>query len=250
MTELDGTIVVVAGGAGEVGAGLVSAFLDAGAMVVVPSRNKTRLEDLRRYLNWPDPAALVTKETNIGVPDEAKRFRDDVLDEFGRIDAVGASLGGYRYGGFLSDMSLESWREMLENNLTTHFIVAQTFLPVLAETPADTSYTLITGSAGEAGKPDPQVGPVAVATAGVRMLRRALASECDARGWSVRVNEVMPHTPVDTRSRTRIEDDWVTDEDVGTVVAGVAADGSIQGETVRITDDRTITDWQERLSKG
>ncbi len=40
---LDGTVVVVAGGAGNVGRYLVAAFLDAGARVVVPSRSPEKL---------------------------------------------------------------------------------------------------------------------------------------------------------------------------------------------------------------
>jgi uncharacterized protein YbjT (DUF2867 family) len=52
-TRLDGTTALVAGGAGEVGEGIVRAFLAGGARVVVPSRSAAKLDALRDRLGRP-----------------------------------------------------------------------------------------------------------------------------------------------------------------------------------------------------
>ena len=43
MGKLDGKTALIAGGTGSVGAGIVQAFLNEGATVIVPSRSSDRL---------------------------------------------------------------------------------------------------------------------------------------------------------------------------------------------------------------
>ena len=50
MGKLEGKTAFVAGGTGGVGEGIVRAFLDEGATVVVPSRKQENLDQLRGYL--------------------------------------------------------------------------------------------------------------------------------------------------------------------------------------------------------
>src|SRR5699024_6749253 len=96
MTPRDDTVVLVAGGAGEVGAGIVQAFLDKDATVIVPSRSQEHLDDLHEHLESIGTTTdqLNTLVGDIGQIDGAELLRDEVLERFGQVDAVVASLGG------------------------------------------------------------------------------------------------------------------------------------------------------------
>ena len=74
-------IVLIAGGAGDVGEGLVRAFLGDGATVVVPSRSAEKLAALREEINAS--ARLHTYTVDVGNETEATAFRDRIAEEKG-----------------------------------------------------------------------------------------------------------------------------------------------------------------------
>lgn len=66
------------------------------------------------------------------------------MEKLGRLDSVIAALGDWWRNMPLTELSMEGWQNYLNSNLTSHFIAAKPFLPVLAE--GETSYTLLGGS--------------------------------------------------------------------------------------------------------
>lgn len=134
MGKLDGMIALIAGGTGNVGEGIVRAFLKEGATVVVPSRNAETLDQLCGYLGSFATNRFVPLVGHIRQIEGAERLRDEVLNKFGRLDAVVASLGRSWDGELpLTEVPMETWQQYLENNLTSHFVAARTFLPVLVQ---------------------------------------------------------------------------------------------------------------------
>lgn len=109
----------------------------------------------------------------------------------------------------------------------THFIVAKTFIPVLADR-AGASYLFINGAAGL--HPLPEAGPLCVSSAGQFMLKDIMAAENDA----VRINTLALATPVRTRSRPDGEDDGLTADDAGAYAAFLASNSATDthGETI------------------
>lgn len=220
---LEDRTFLVAGGAGEVGEGLVRRFLARGARVVVPSRSDARLRDLRERLAADE--ALLTFGADVGDEGSAAALRDRLVDEVGPLDGVVASLGGWWQGAPLTEVPLHLWNRLLQDGLTAHFVLARTFLPVLAGR-LGSSYTLINGGGGL--RPVPNAGPVSVSAAGQLMLARALAAE-HARA-AVRVNALVLATPVLTRSRPHGPEGWLTADDAGEYAARLA---SLEGEGTR-----------------
>lgn len=242
MTPLAGKITLVAGGAGEVGEGIVHTFLAQGATVVVPSRSAARLDQLRAAVGPQHAQRLVMIADHIGEVAGAERIRDAVIERFGHLDVVAASLGGWWQGARLIDVPFEVWQQVLDNNLTSHFVAARTFLPLMLDRPGS-SYTLIGGAGGE--RPVPQASPISIAVAGQFMLKRVLAEEL--RDAQTRINEVIVATPVVTRSRgTQVHPDWVTADEIGGLVAWLASDAGagIRGETLRIAHRSAIAALQ------
>ena len=66
MTKLDGKIILIAGGAGNVGEGVVATFLREGATVIVPSRRQESLDKLLSFLGSLASERLVGLVGNIG----------------------------------------------------------------------------------------------------------------------------------------------------------------------------------------
>jgi len=233
---------LVAGGTGDVGEGIVRSFLRAGAIVAVPSRSAEKLARLRQTI-MDDPQLdvsaqehLITIEGRLDTEEEAADLRDRVLEHVGQIDGVIASLSGpsmrdTQKTGPLLTVSIETWREIIEHNLTIHFVAAKTFLPVLTGR-TGASYTFISGGGGEAVKPDDAA--VSVALAGQLMLARACAKEL---GEDLRVNTLVLCTPIVARSRTEIQPTWLTANEVGAYTAYLASDdaSSVRGQLIRFT---------------
>jgi 3-oxoacyl-[acyl-carrier protein] reductase len=220
MEQLEGKVALVAGGTGEVGEGVVRAFLRRGATVVVPSRSGENLERLRDLLGPLAGERFVPVVGNIGRPEGARKIREHVHGRFGRLDAMVAALGGYWYGEPLVRLSFETWQRLMDDNLNSHFVAARTFLPMMLGRGKGT-YVLIGGRGAEF--PTPLSGPPSIAGAAEIMLTRVLMEEL--KGTGVRVREVMPATPVMTRSRGgRGRADWITGDEFGAFLAWFVSD--------------------------
>jgi NAD(P)-dependent dehydrogenase (short-subunit alcohol dehydrogenase family) len=221
MNQLDNKIALILGGAGNVGEGIVRAFLKAGAIVAVPSRKSEKLAELRTYLGeLAHPERFIPIVGEIGELDSAESIRDQLLKQFGKLDAVVASLGGWWFGNRpVTEVSIAEWQQYLDSNLTSHFIAARTFLPVLKEHQG-ASYTFIGGAAAEV--PIPNVSPVSISAAGQLMLAQVLMQE--NKGSAVRINEVIVHSWVATRSsQERSQATWISADDIGEFTAWLAS---------------------------
>lgn len=219
MPNLDGQICVIAGGTGTVGEGIVKAFLDFGATVVVPSRSQQAIDRLHGTLGGAPTNNLCTMVGNIGDTSDAERLRDEILARFGHIDAVVASLGGtWEEKLKLIDVPIETWRAYGESNLTPHFVAARTFLPLLANRPG-TSYTLLGGLS--AVVPVPQYSVVSVNSAAQLMMARILFEEM--KDTAVRINQVICGY-INTRAREAYaRPEWITADEVGRFCAFLAS---------------------------
>lgn len=228
MTTLSGKSVLIAGGTGQVGEGLVRQFLRADATVIVPSRNKTRLEELRDLLAGENTQNLITKHADVGSIEGAQVLRDEINS----LHHVIASLGGWWQGKPLTDISLEQWHELIHMGLHAHFILAKTFLPVIREQ-TGSSYTFING--GGALHPVPTAGPVSVSAAAQLMLQQVFSVE--HKGYPVRINSLVLATPVKTRSRGQTPPNWISADEAGQYCVALATSNT-SGETI-IFDDAT-----------
>ena len=240
MNKLADKIVLIPGGAGNVGEGIVRSFLKAGAIVIVPSRKVEKLEELRTYLG-----DIATSDRFIPIVGEisqihdAERIRDQILKQFGKLDVVVASLGGWWFGNKpVTEVSMTEWQQYLDSNLTSHFITARTFLPLL-KAQKGASYTLIGGAAAEI--PIPNVSLVSIPAAGQLMLAQLLMAENKNSG--VRINEVIIHSWVATRTNeAQSQPTWITANDIGEFTTWLASDAAsmVNGSLLRLYEKPAI----------
>jgi 3-oxoacyl-[acyl-carrier protein] reductase len=221
MAKLDGKIILIAGGAGNVGEGIVPVFLKEGATVIVPSRTQKSLDKLAEFIGDLAGDQLKLMVANISTLEGAEQLKDEILSKFGRLDGVLASLGGWWTGNKpLVEVDMETWESYLNSNLTSHFVCAKTFLPVLAKTQGS-SYTLLGGTAAEV--PLPKVSPVGITAAGQLMMVRILMEEM--KGSGVRINEVIIQGMVKTRvMEAYSQPNWITPQQIGEFTSWLASD--------------------------
>jgi 3-oxoacyl-[acyl-carrier protein] reductase len=205
MSAADVKTVIVAGGAGDVGEGIVRAFCAAGWSVIVPSRSRARLDALATAVE--EDLELV--ETDLSDPDAARRFATRIGGREDGVGAIVAALGGWAQHGRLLDIGPEDWARVLRDNLTSHLIAAQALTPLLAR--QRSAYLMINGGAADA--PVPGAGAVSIAAAAQLMLMRVLDGELAAFGARALTLEL--DSVINTRARPRPKPEWITADEVG-----------------------------------
>lgn len=214
--------VVIVGGTGDVGEGIVRTWLKTGAHVVVPSRTQGRVTRFREVLaeaGESDRLSFVTGDYT-GF-DSAQAMAERIAEEFGPVTDVIASIGGWWQGKSLWDISEDDWQRYFIDMSTAHVATARAWIRRL---PQKGSYQLVLG--GSAVMPVPGASIINMQQAALFMMRQVLSAEA---GKQHRV-AAQVLGPVITRARLRYNDDWVSNEEVGLVTAGIAASPTVSGE--------------------
>ncbi|SEP65607.1 SDR family oxidoreductase [Microlunatus flavus] len=223
---LAGRRVLVPGGTGAVGEGVVRAYLDAGADVVVPSRSAVRAAELHALLGPEDAARLHVFEHDYTTFAGAGSLVATMLDRLGGVDDVVAPIGGWWAGRRLTEVEDTDWQSAFVGLATTHLAVARAALPHL---PRQGAYAVVVGQS--AHHPVPGSGLVSMEQAAVLMMQRVLAAEAgdEARVFALVLG------PVRTRAVAG-EPAWVSAAQVGSVAVALSADPSLTSAELGLGD--------------
>ena len=91
MSELEGKVAIVTGGAGGIGSRIARRFANAGAKVVVAGRTLAKLEVAAREIG----GLAVT--TDVTQSDQVDHLIAATIDRFGTIDVMVNNAGGAMY---------------------------------------------------------------------------------------------------------------------------------------------------------
>lgn len=226
--------VLVCGGAGEVGEGIVRQLLAEGNQVLVQSRTEAKLTELAQRLGAP--AEMKTIVGDVSSEAAASALRSAIKDGGFELHAVVASIGSWWSGPALIDLDVRTYQQVMDDRLTVHFIVAKTFLPLLADRPGS-SYVFIHGASGFF--PIANSGPVSIAGAAQVMLKDVFAKELESK--AVRINLLSMMGAIATRSHPTADPESLTADDVGQFVAYLVSDRSSErGETIKYSHRRQL----------
>jgi len=172
LLSLEGQVCLVTGGAGDIGAAIVTLLREHGAEVVSAD---VRDDD--------DEGAELC---DVSDPASTRSLVDRVIETHGHLDLV-VHAAGITRDGVLWKLSDDDWDEVLSVNLDSAFHLLKATAPHLREAPS-ASVVLITSINGERGK----FGQAnyAASKAGLIGLARTAARELGAFG--VRVNALAP----------------------------------------------------------
>jgi 3-oxoacyl-[acyl-carrier protein] reductase len=184
-----GSTVVLTGigGDGQVGEVVARAFADQDASLILVDRQADKAVARASALVAAGHRAhgygcdLADEEA---VADLAMRVR---REHGGRVHALVHMAGGFAMSGRIAESSTEIWHKQLTINLTTSYLTARAFVPLLR---GGGAIVFFASQAALPGATGAEMAAYAVAKSGVVVLTKAIASE--EKGSGVRANAVAP----------------------------------------------------------
>jgi len=125
LFDLTGRVVVITGGSAGLGLQMATGFAEAGARVVVCSRNHERCEEAARSLRETGAEAAGIC-CDVSKADEVSALADEVIARFGRIDVL-VNNAGRTWWAAPEDTPLDKWQYVVDLNVTGTFMCAQAF---------------------------------------------------------------------------------------------------------------------------
>ncbi len=138
MTDIQGKVAVVTGGASGIGRGIAAALIEEGATVVIA--------DIQQDVLDATAAEIGATPFRVDVTDPAsvEALKDFILETFGRVDIV-VNNAGVGPLAKIKHLTLKDWQWMLSVNLWGVIHGVTTFLPVLQANP-EGGHIMNTGS--------------------------------------------------------------------------------------------------------
>ncbi len=129
MGRLDGQVAIVTGGGTGIGRGIVKAFAQEGASVVLASRDPATLEASAADARAAGAIAEVvpTDVTNEG---QVMALFEATLARFGRLDVL-VNNSGIFDSAAIDELTLETWRRVVDVNLTGPFLCAREAMRIM-----------------------------------------------------------------------------------------------------------------------
>jgi gluconate 5-dehydrogenase len=185
LFDVRGLAIVVAGGAGGLGAPLARALAERGARVIVADIDATRAESVARELGANGGEAF---GVGLDVMDGAScaAALDAAVERWGRLDGLINASGIYRVGPALELDDIE-WQRTLDINVTGAFRLAREAGRIMTRQRSGSIVTIASVSSAVA---NPNYAAYAASKAAAAHLTRVLAVEWAASG--VRVNAIGP----------------------------------------------------------
>jgi len=187
MAELTGKVALVTGGARAIGRSVSLRFAEMGAIVVINyRRTKSDADETVRLIEAAGGKAMAV-QADVTLPADVSRMVEATARiGQGRIDVLCNVAGGLVARKTVAEMDVEFWRQVIDLNLTSTFLVTKA---VLASMPDGGVIVNFSSQAARDGG-GPGASAYASAKAGVSNFTRALAKELAPR--RIRVNAVAP----------------------------------------------------------
>jgi gluconate 5-dehydrogenase len=119
--RLDGKRLYITGGSRGLGREMALAIADAGADVILVGRDQPSLEKTAGDIRALGRQAWIL-QADVGKMDECERAAKTALEQHGPIDILINNVGGRRQNIPTEEMPLETWRELMDLNLTSCFL--------------------------------------------------------------------------------------------------------------------------------
>lgn len=244
--RLEGRRIVVTGAASGIGAAVARLAAEEGARVACLDRDGAGATTLAASLPVPGHA----EQVDVTDPDGVKRAMDAAAAALGGIDGLVNSAGVVALGP-VTDMTLSTFRQVIDVNLTGTFLVCQAAISHLR---AARDASIVTIASAQALMPVAGASAYAASKGGVQSLSKALAVELAP---DIRVNTICPgliDTPMNDGLKKTPEDGppvpldryalrrWGQPEEIAaTIVFLLSKDASyVTGATLAIDGGRTF----------
>ena len=212
--NLQGKKIAVTGAAGSLGAAIVHAALDAGAVVAAVDHAPVAAVDSKNLHEFGG--------VDLASDEAAQKAFATIDEKLGGLDALVNVADTFRWEK-VEHGRLATWDLLFNVNLRTAVASSMAALPLLAQSKAGRIVNI--GAAG-ATKAAAGMGAYAASKAGVAKLTEALAEELKDRG--VTVNAILPttiDTPVNRKDMPDADHSrWVKPEQIAAVILFLLSD--------------------------
>ena len=123
MSILEGRVVVVTGASSGIGEACAVAFVEKGAKVVLAARRAERLSSLVERLEGAGGEALAVA-TDVTSEAAVDNLFAQATERFGTVDVL-INNAGIADSTPVHEMSLETWHQVIETNLTSAFLCSR-----------------------------------------------------------------------------------------------------------------------------
>ncbi len=130
--NLEGKTVLVVGAGRGIGRCCAELFSEAGANVVLSSRNEAELMELEYKLNAKGNTSILSLAADASIPEDVKLLVEQTVQKFVSIDylIIAAGTGILKPFG---ELTLEDFDHLINANTRTAFNVLQEVLPIMQE---------------------------------------------------------------------------------------------------------------------
>lgn len=234
MSEWQDKVVVVTGGAGNLGRAVVHAFHDGGARVAVVDRQREIVVDVFAD-TIPEGVDCLYVAANLLDEEAVAYAAKQITDKFGRIDVLVNIAGGFASGTPIHETPLKTYEFMMDLNAKSVFLMSRAVIPTML---AQEGGKIISIGARAALQGAAKMGPYVASKMAVIRLTETMAAEL--KGDSINVNCILPGT-IDTAANRKDmpnanADKWVEPESIARVIQFLASDAArdIHGAAVPV----------------
>jgi NAD(P)-dependent dehydrogenase (short-subunit alcohol dehydrogenase family) len=214
--QLDGKVAIITGGSAGIGRGIAIAFAKEGAILVLAARDKVKLERTVKEITALG-ATAVAMPTDVTDEAHVLALFANTVREFQRLDIL-VNNAGMEIGGPLEELSLESWQQVINVNLTGVFLCSREAMRIMK--PQGGGRILNIGSiSGQAPRMDSV--PYATSKHGVVGLTKATALE--GRAFNVIASCLHPGNVMTDPADADGEETMLAVEDVAKVALTIVA---------------------------
>jgi len=190
MYRLRGARILITGASSGIGAATAFALARRHARLALCARRVDRLQSVAEQCYHLGAQEVILRQVDVGLPDEARAFVDEVQRQMGRIDVV-INNAGVGWHGALTDMPDRKIWELVQTNLLGYVWVTQAALPGMIE--AQSGLIINVGSV-VGFRPVPYAAVYSATKHAVTGLSHALRGELSGTG--VKVSTVYPGTTI------------------------------------------------------
>jgi 2-dehydro-3-deoxy-D-gluconate 5-dehydrogenase len=127
LFDLSGKVAVVTGGNSGIGLGMAMGLAEAGADIVIASRNPEKNAAAEAALRKEGVRAMAVP-TDVRNPEACRGLIEKTVAEYGRVDIL-INNSGINYRKQPQDFTLEEFRDVMDTNLTAAFLLCQAVYP-------------------------------------------------------------------------------------------------------------------------
>jgi NAD(P)-dependent dehydrogenase (short-subunit alcohol dehydrogenase family) len=189
MGKLSNRVIIITGATSGMGKAMAKLFAQEGAKLVLAGRNEAKGSVLKKELIKINPD-IIFESGDISLPKTNESLVALAIKNFGKIDTIIANAGTLGLGK-VTDLTIESWHQTLNTNLSSLFYLSKYAIPHMLEN----KFGVILANASIAAfKAFPQHPAYCASKAGQLALVKQIATDY---GPDIRANGMCPG-PIDT----------------------------------------------------